>query len=364
MKGGGGKTAAYLIAEAGVNHNGSLRLARRLIDVAASAGADAVKFQSFRSSDLAGRNAPKARYQIAATGASESQLQMLKRLELDESAHKTLVRHCRDRGIQFLSSPFDVGSVDLLARRLGLPLLKIASGEITNAPLLLAIARTGKPVILSTGMSTLGEIEAALGVLAFGYTRKGKAPSRESARRAFLSNAGRNVLREKVVLLHCTSEYPAPLADVHLRTMDVLRSAFGLPVGISDHTEGISVPIAAAAREAAVIEKHFTLDRGLPGPDHKASLEPGELKEMVRAVREVEQALGNPVKGPSEGEWGTRAVARKSLVAAKRIRAGDRFTVENLAVKRPGTGISPMRFWEYLGKRAMRNYEPDDLVDP
>lgn len=356
--------STYIIAEAGVNHNGSLRLARKLVDVAVEAGADAVKFQSFRSAGLAGRNAPKAQYQIETTGASESQLEMLRRLELDEAAHKALVRHCRVRGIQFLSTPFDVDSVDLLARILDLPILKIASGEITNAPLLLKIARTGKPVILSTGMSTLGDIETALGVLAFGYTRKGKAPSRESARKACLDGAGRKALREKVVLLHCTSEYPAPLADVNLRAMDVLRSAFGLPVGISDHTLGISVPIAAAAREAAVIEKHFTLDRKLPGPDHKASLDPGELKEMVRAVREVEQALGIPAKGPSEGEWGTRAVVRKSLVAKRRIRAGERFSEANLAVKRPGTGISPMKFWEYLGRRAKRNYEPDDLVEP
>jgi N-acetylneuraminate synthase len=255
-------------------------------------------------------------------------------------------------------------SLDLLARTFDLPRIKIPSGEITNAPLLLRAARIGKPVILSTGMSTLGEIEMALGVLAFGYQRTRRVPSQELFQKAYLSEAGRNSLRKNVVLLHCTTDYPTSLVDVNLRAMDVLRSAFDLPVGLSDHTLGISVPIAAAAREAVVIEKHFTLDRNLPGPDHKASLEPGELKEMVRAVREVERALGIPVKGPSEREMGTRMAVRKSLVANRMIRQGETFTDRNLAVKRPGSGISPMRYWECLGKPAKKNYEPDELVDP
>jgi N-acetylneuraminate synthase len=364
MKGGGNPDRTFIIAEAGVNHNGSLRLAKKLIDVAAAAGADAVKFQTFRSERITGKNAPKAAYQLETTGASESQYEMLKKLELDAYAHRALIRHCRNRRIQFLSTPFDVESVDLLARTFGLPRIKIPSGEITNAPLLLRVANTGKPVILSTGMSTLGEIEMALGVLAFGYARTKKVPSQELFRKAYLSAAGRKTLREKVVLLHCTTEYPASLADVNLRAMDVLRSAFGLPVGLSDHTLGISVPIAAAAREAAVIEKHFTLDRKLPGPDHKASLEPGELKEMVRAVREVERALGVPVKGPSEREMKTRAVVRRSLVAKRSIRKGETFTAANLAVKRPGSGTSPIEYWEYLGKLARKSYVPDEMVDP
>jgi len=364
MKSAGSPANTYIIAEAGVNHNGSLRLAKKLIDVAAGAGADAVKFQTFRSARIIGKNAPKARYQLKTTGSSESQFEMLRKLELDESAHRALIRHCRLRGIQFLSTPFDVESVDLLAHTLGLPRLKIPSGEITNALLLLKAARTGKPVILSTGMSTLGEIEMALGVLAFGYTGARRAPSRKLFQEAYLSEAGRKALRKNVVLMHCTTDYPVSFVDVNLRAMDVLRSAFGLPVGLSDHTLGISVPVAAAAREAAVIEKHFTLDRSLPGPDHKASLEPEELKEMVRAVRETERALGIPVKGPSEREMKTRRVVRKSLVAKRLIMKGETFTDANLAVKRPGTGISPMRYWEYLGKKAKKNYEPDELVDP
>ena len=353
----------YIIAEAGVNHNGSPDLARKLIDVAANAGADAVKFQTFRAEKSVSRRAPKANYQRRTTPAEESQYEMIKKLELGEASHEALLEHCKEKGIQFLSTPFDLGSLDFLVKKIGLPRIKLASGEITNGPLLLEAALSGKPVILSTGMSTLGEIETALGVLAFGYNRLGKPPSREAFEEAYRSQSGQKALKEKVVLLHCTTEYPAPFEDVHLRAMDTMREAFGLPVGYSDHTSGITVPIAAAARGAVVIEKHFTVDRNLPGPDHKASLEPDALKQMVRAIRQVEVALGSPLKAVAASEVKNRSVARKSLVAARKITVGTPFSVENLEVKRPAHGVSPMRYWERLGNIADRGYEPDELIE-
>lgn len=357
----------YIIAEAGVNHNGSVAMARELIDAAVTAGADAVKFQTFRADRLVSCGAAKAQYQIRATDADESQHEMLRRLELDEAAHRELIGHCRQRGIQFLSTPFDLESVELLGVTFDLPCLKLASGEITNAPLLVKAASVGKPLILSTGMSTLADVEGALGALAFGYTAgkvAGKvAPGAAAFRSAYASPEGQRALGEKVTLLHCTTEYPAPFAEVNLRSMDTLAAAFGLPVGFSDHTEGIAVAIAAAARGAAVIEKHFTLDRGLPGPDHKASLEPEQLREMVVGIRRVEAALGSSRKLPSPSEIGNAAVARKSLVAAGEIRQGEAFTEENLGVKRPGTGLSPLYYWDLLGRRAGRDYAKDEAVE-
>jgi N-acetylneuraminate synthase len=352
----------YVIAEAGVNHNGSLDMARQLIDAATAAGADAVKFQTFKADRLVSRNAPKAEYQTKTTGTDESQWAMIKKLELDDTAHEILLQHCKLRGIQFLSTPFDFESVDLLADRMDLPYIKIPSGEITNGPLLLRIGHTRKPVILSTGMSTLGEIEAALGVLAFAYTRKDERPSVAGFQEAYCSPEGQRVLQDHVTLLHCTTEYPAPYAEVNLRVMDTMRAAFSLPVGYSDHTQGIAIPIAAAARGATVIEKHFTLDRQLPGPDHKASLEPEELTAMVQAIRQVEAALGTGMKLPSVSEVKNRAIARKSLVAGTKIRAGELFSEANLTVKRPGTGISPMLYWEWLGKKAERDYVTDEGI--
>lgn len=353
---------SLIIAEAGVNHNGSIELALQLVDAAAGAGADAVKFQTFRAEKLVSRHTPKAAYQQQTTDAAESQLQMIKKLELTEEHHRTLVAHCAERGILFLSTPFDVESLDLLCR-LGVPYLKLPSGEITNAPLLIAAARTGLPIILSTGMSRLGEVELALAALAFGYAGAGE-PSLDAMEKAYNAKTARAALREKVTLLHCTTEYPAPLEEVNLRAMGTLREAFGLDVGYSDHTSGITIPVAAAAMGAAVIEKHFTLDRSLPGPDHKASLEPGELREMVEAVRQVGIALGEPIKAPTASEIGNRSVIRKSLVAARPIGKGERFTEENLAVKRPGGGISPFRYWEYLGRQADRDYQIDEIIRP
>lgn len=352
-----------VIAEAGVNHNGSLDRALALVETAATAGADVVKFQTFRAASLASKTAPKAAYQKRATDQAESQLEMLQRLELGESEHDQLIDACKARGIEFLSTPFDFGSLDLLAGRLNLPRLKIGSGEITNYPLLLAAAQTGKALILSTGMSTLAEVEGALGVLAFGYLSR-ESPSLEAFAAAYGEPEGRVALAENVTLLHCTTEYPAPDGEVNLRAMDSLRETFGLPVGLSDHSQGIAIPIAAVGRGAVMIEKHFTLDRKLPGPDHKASLEPSELGEMIAAIRRVEAALGDGVKAPTPRERKNIPIARKSLVAARRIKAGESFTPENLTVKRSGNGISPLRYWDLLGQHATRNYAADEAIEP
>lgn len=353
----------FFIAEAGVNHNGSLDLALALIDAAAEAGADAVKFQTFVPEALVSRHAPMADYQKANTGVNEAQLAMLQRLALSHADHHVLMQHCWNRHIQFLSSPFDVRSVDFLIRELKLPRLKLGSGELTNAPLLLHCARSHVPLILSTGMSTLPEIETALGVLAFGYAEPETVkPTLAAFRQAFASTHGRTALREKVTLLHCVTEYPCPVDDVNLRAMDTLRETFGLPVGYSDHTTGYTIALAAVARGARVIEKHFTLDRSMPGPDHAASLEPDELHALVDAIRTIERALGNGTKRPAPSELKNIPIARKSLVAAQAIRKGELFTIENLTTKRPATGRSPLDYWELLGKVAERDYAIDEVI--
>lgn len=351
----------FIIAEAGVNHNGSLDTAIALIDVAVAAGADAVKFQTFKADKLVTQTAVKADYQKQSTGAEESQLQMLRKLELQYGFHFQLRDYCEQRGIEFLSTAFDDESLKFLSEEVGVRQLKVPSGEITNGPFLLAHAQTGKEIILSTGMATLGEVETALGVLAFGYLGWDE-PSLTRFQQAYSNEAGQTLLKHKVTLLHCTSEYPTPPFHVHLRAMDSLRQAFGLAVGYSDHTQGLAVPIAAVARGAVLIEKHFTLDRSLQGPDHLVSLEPDELKQMVAAIRDVEQALGNPSKIPQPVELLTRDVARKSLVAACAISPGDCFSVENLAAKRPGTGMSPMLYWQTLGTLSQNAYQGDDLI--
>ncbi len=350
----------FVIAEAGVNHNGSPELAMRLVDVAAESGADAIKFQSFRADSLVGRAAPRAEYQKRNQPGDVSQHEMLRKLELSEAVQRELSARSRSRGIEFMSSPFDAHSLDFLAAGIGVARIKIGSGEITNAPLLLQAARTRLPVILSTGMSTLDEVEAALGVLALGYTDASAAPGGAAFRAAYASAAGREALREKVSLLHCTSEYPAPVDDINLRAMDTLRDSFGLSTGLSDHSAGIAVAIAAAARGAAIIEKHYTLDRTMPGPDHKASLEPAQLAEMVAAIRVASAALGSASKEPAPSELGNRAVARRSLVAARAIRKGERFSAADIAAKRPGGGVSPMRYWDWIGKLAERDYAKDE----
>lgn len=355
----------HVIAEAGVNHNGSRALALELVDVAARAGADTVKFQTFRAGDMVTSFALKADYQAANTGDAGSQYAMLKALELTRDDFQAIREYCRKRGIEFLSTPFDLESLSYLTCDLGQTRLKISSGDLTNAPLLLAAAKSASQVILSTGMSSFDEIEQALMVLAFGFSRPADAaPGLAAFHRVYESSAGRDALKRNVALLHCTTEYPAPFSDVHLRAMDTLRARFELRTGYSDHSVGITVPVAAAARGAEIIEKHFTLDRALPGPDHKASLEPEELRSMVTAIREVEQALGSGEKAPVEVERKNIAAARKSLVAARPIRKGEPFTAANLAVKRPGTGIAPWYYWEWLGRTAARDYAPDELIEP
>lgn len=352
----------FVIAEAGVNHNGSIDLARRLVDVAADAGADAVKFQTFRAGSLVTRRAVKAAYQVTNTGAEGTQFEMLRRLELTEDDHQVLVDQCRDRGIRFMSTAFDIDSLAYLAT-LDMPAVKIPSGDITYGPMLLAAARLGRPLIVSTGMATLGDIENALDVIAFGLTRGGTPTGWSDVDSARLSREGRAALARWVTLLHCVTQYPAAPANVNLRAMDTMASAFRLPVGYSDHTLGTAVSIAAVARGATVIEKHFTLDRSLDGPDHKASLEPGELADMVQAIRSVEAALGSPLKGPGEDEIRNRSLVRRSLVAARPVKSGQTLTDADLNAKRPADGLSPMEAWDLIGQTAARAYETDDPVD-
>lgn len=354
-------TRTLVIAEAGVNHNGSLQRALELVDAAAAAGADIVKFQTFRAGRLASRSAPKADYQKRETGTTESQLDMLHALELDEAAHRALISRCAEKGIEFLSTPFDHESLDLLVRTFELPRLKLGSGDLTNAPLLLAIARSAKSLILSTGMSTLSEVEEALGVLAFGYALPpDAAPSIAAFRSAYESDIGQQALRNNVALLHCTTEYPTPACDVNLRAMDTLRQAFGLEVGYSDHTQGTAISLAAVARGATIVEKHFTLDRNLPGPDHKSSLESEELAAMVNDIRRVEAALGNGIKRQAESERPNQIIARKSLVAVGRIHAGELFSESNMTVKRPGGGLEPKQYWNLLGRIATRDFDDEE----
>ncbi|KGM27556.1 hypothetical protein KS18_13990 [Photorhabdus luminescens] len=352
-----------IIAEAGVNHNGSEVLATALIDAAYEAGADVVKFQTFKAANLVTRQAKQAAYQIENTGKQESQFAMLSRLELSFEAHQRLIQYCQQLGIEFLSTAFDAESLDFLVNDLGLTTLKIPSGELTNAPFVLQHARTGCNLIVSTGMATLAEVEVVLGVIAFGYIADSDAiPSKAAFQRAFFSEVGQHALKEKVTLLHCTTEYPAPMGDINLRAMDTLAQAFSLPIGYSDHSEGISIPIAAVARGACLIEKHFTLDRNMEGPDHRASLEPYELAEMVKAIKNVEIAMGTGLKGPKESEIKNKDIARKSLVARRSIFKGEEFTDENICIKRPGNGISPMEYWNVLGRRASKDYNEDDLI--
>ncbi|UYU30728.1 N-acetylneuraminate synthase [Siccibacter colletis] len=352
-----------IIAEAGVNHNGDEKLAFELVNAAHKAGADIVKFQTFKAKNLVTNQAAQADYQVANTGKQESQLAMLSRLELSWAAHHALIKHCNSLGIEFLSTAFDSESLAFLVNDLGLKRLKLPSGELTNAPLVLQHARTGCDIIVSTGMATLSEIEAALGVIAFGYTAdKDETPSLEAFERAYASPEGQRALKDKVVILHCTTEYPAPVNEINLRVMDTLRQAFDLPAGYSDHSQGITIPVAAVARGAVVIEKHFTLDNTMDGPDHKASLEPDELEAMVKAIRDVELALGGCVKSPTVSELKNKSVARKSLVANSDIQRGETFDESNLIIKRPGNGMSPYLYWSLLGKKAERSYQNGDLI--
>lgn len=330
--------SVFVIAEAGVNHNGSLELAKQLVDVAKRAGADAVKFQTFKAKNLVSKTAQKAEYQQKTTGVDETQYQMIEKLELSETAHVELIAYCKQKNILFLSTPFDHESIDYL-NGIGMPVFKIPSGEITNLPYLRHVGSCGKPIILSTGMADLGEVEDALDVL-----------------------RASGIPKEKITVLHATTEYPCPISEVNLKAMQTMSFAFGVSVGYSDHTQGIEIPIAAVAMGAVVIEKHFTLDRDMDGPDHKASLEPDELCQMVAAIRTVELALGHGTKKPSTSEMRNILVARKSIVAARSINKGEILSADNLTVKRPGNGLSPMCWDEVIGTVAQKNYSQDEPI--
>ncbi len=353
-----------IIAEAGVNHNGDEQLALELVRQAHKVGADIVKFQTFKANKLVTADAAQAAYQSKNIGQQESQLAMLERLELSYESHHVLVSLCQQLGIEFLSTAFDSESLSFLTKDLGLQRLKIPSGELTNAPLVLQHAQCGCDLIVSTGMATLAEIEQALGVIAFGMLHPTASAGDEQAFAAAYSSAqGQAMLKERVTLLHCTTEYPAPLDEINLTAMNTMRSAFALRVGYSDHSDGWIVPIAAVARGAQIIEKHFTLDRSLPGPDHKASLEPDALEGMIKAIRETERILGNGIKMPTKSELANKPIARKSLVAATSIGVGEVFTEHNLVVKRPGSGMSPHRYWALLGTPATKAYQVGELID-
>lgn len=329
----------FIIAEAGINHNGDLILAKKMIDVACETGVDAIKFQTFKADKVVSRFAPKAEYQKETTSKDESQLEMVKKLELDKKEHEELIAYCKKREIIFISSPFDIESIEFLDS-MGLEILKIPSGEITNLPYLRKIGCLGKRIILSTGMADLGEIEDALEVLTSIGTRKGD-----------------------ITILHCNTEYPTPMEDVNLLAMITIRDAFKVSVGYSDHTRGIEIPIAAAVMGASVIEKHFTLDRTMEGPDHKSSIEPQELISMVKAIRNIESALGDGIKKPSKSELKNKPIARKSIVAAKNIKSGEVFSKDNITTKRPGTGISPMLLDNVLGNKAKKDFVPDEMIE-
>jgi N,N'-diacetyllegionaminate synthase len=332
-------TKVFIIAEAGVNHNGDLSMAYQLVDVAVAAGADAVKFQTAIPELVVTSYGQKADYQKNTTAEEESQLEMIRKILFPLEVYKDIRKYCEEKGILFFSTAFDLVSLDFL-EKMGQPYHKVPSGEITNLPYLRQMGGYGRPIILSTGMANMGEIEAALDVLEQAGTHRGD-----------------------ITVLHCNTEYPTPMSDVNLRAMATMRDAFGVRVGYSDHTEGIEVAIAAVALGATMLEKHFTLDRNLPGPDHQASLEPGEIKAMVAGVRNIERAMGDGIKRSSASETRNKGIARRSLVATSVIRAGEVFTKENLAAKRPGTGLSPMRWDEILGRKAPRDFKPDEMIE-
>jgi len=356
--------STLIIAEAGVNHNGSEELALTLVDAAVDAGVDIIKFQTFKASELVTADAKQADYQIKNTENIQSQLSMLEALELSFDSYKTIMAYCKSKDIEFLSTAFDSLSLKFLIDDLGISRLKIPSGEITNLPFILEHALTGCDVILSTGMSTLEEIELALATLAFGYMNIGQEiePTNEKFMKVFHSQIGQEKLHQKVTLLHCTTEYPAPFDQVNLKAMEVMANKFSLPVGYSDHTKGISVSMAAVALGACVIEKHFTLDKNMEGPDHKASIEPNELKLMVQSIREIDFSLGKAIKTTSECEVKNLAVARKSIVAKKNIAKGEKLTEANLAIKRPGSGLSPHHYYQILGSKAVDNFVAGQLI--
>jgi N-acetylneuraminate synthase len=353
--------SVYVIAEAGVNHNGQLDLAMQLVDAAASAGADAVKFQTFQADRLASTSAPKASYQTQTTAANESQHAMLKKLELPFEWHAPLQQHAKKQGITFLSTPFDMISLGFL-QTLQLPLLKVSSGDLTNAPFLWACANSGVPLVVSTGMATLSEVEHALAVIHHSLHHINEPQNMEAVWSHWVTQTDRSLLTAKVTLLHCTSQYPTPMNEVNLYAMDTLRHAFHLPVGYSDHTQGTVIPIAAVARGARVIEKHLTLDCHMQGPDHRASLEPDEFGQMVKAIRQLEVAMGHGHKAPQPSELNTRLAARKQVVAARPIAKGQTFTREDLETARSGQGLPPQDLWQLIGCIAQHDFATGEAI--
>lgn len=352
----------YIIAEAGVNHNGSLEMAKELVKVAKNAGADAVKFQTFKAENLVTKQAKQADYQVENLGKSTSQFEMLKKLELSYDEFEELQSFCRAENISFLSTPFDFDSADFLIDKLGMDVIKIPSGELTNAPFIHHLATKRKSIILSTGMSTIEEIHEALAFIAYGLAHPLEHVNLKEVEKYYNTEGAKIILQEYVKLLHCTTQYPTPITSVNLNAMNEMRSEFELPIGFSDHSEGIHMPIAAVSMGADVIEKHFTLDKKLEGPDHVASLNPDELKEMINKIKDVEKALGSGKKNPTEIELLNRIPVRKSLVAKVPIKEGETFTLKNLTIKRPGSGVNPKEFWTYIGKKASRDYSEDDLI--
>ena len=352
-----------VIAEAGVNHNGDESLARELIDVAAEAGADFVKFQTFKADTLVTERARKAAYQSKNDSSTSSQAEMLKKLELDQDCFFRLFEYCKKKKIRFMSTAFDISSADFLVRKLEQNILKIPSGEIANGPFLLELARYKKKIILSTGMATLAEIEEALSIIAFGFLdNPGKKPGRDEFLSAYISKDGQAALRANVSLLHCTTEYPAPYEDANLRCIQPLASSFGLRTGFSDHTDGILAPIAAVVLGASIIEKHFTTDRSLKGPDHKASLDPQNFAAMVSGIRNIEVALGSGTKIPTLLESKNKVAIRQSLVAVENIKVGEYFSTKNVGTRRPGSGLSPSLYWDIMGKRAVCDIDKFDEI--
>ncbi|MFJ8257658.1 N-acetylneuraminate synthase [Peribacillus asahii] len=357
------KNHTYIIAEAGVNHNGSFELACTLIDRAVESGADAVKFQTFKTENLVTKKAKQAAYQVKNIGEETSQFAMLKKLELSYDEFIQLKAYCDEKKIEFLSTPFDRESVDFLVDEIKMGTVKIPSGELTNSPFVHYIATKRKPIILSTGMATMEDIHESLSFIAYGLVYPDKPVKIKDVQQFYHTSEAKKWLKDYVTILHCTTEYPTPYTDINLKAMDYLKKELQVNIGLSDHSEGIYIPIAAVARGAQVIEKHFTISRLLPGPDHSASLEPDELTEMVKAIRIIEHSLGEDAKKPTLNEQRNQIATRKSLVTAKKMELGEIFTEENLTVKRPGNGMVPSQLWSLLGTKASKSYEEDELID-
>lgn len=352
----------YVIAEAGVNHNGDLSLAKKLIDVAVDAKADAVKFQTFKAEELTSKIAPQAKYQEENMGIKKPQIDMLKDLELNMEDYIKLYEYAKTKNITFVSTAFDAKNMKFLVDNCHMPFLKIPSGETTNYPYLYNVAKHQIPIILSTGMSTLEEVEQSLAILAYGFAAKREPTNLTECLGFCKTDEAKNIIKKNITVLHCTTEYPSPYEDINLRAMKTIKDKFGVKVGLSDHSKGAHIPVAAVAMGAELIEKHFTLDRNMKGPDHKASLEPNELKEMISQIRDIEKALGDAKKEPKASEIKNINVARRSLVAKENIKKGETYTANNIMCKRPGGGVSAIKYWDYLGKKAPIDIIKDEFV--